>query len=129
MFVMSVCVCVCDIGDAHLCVYLLWDGVLLNPGMDLRQLLFLLLAEPGLEWLKHPKLLPVFCQHLSLVPAGEERQEDEGLIDILHIKDDAFFWILHMKRWDCLTFKDYDNVITQSNQQRAPVKLNFTFAF
>lgn len=66
---------VCVIADPHLCVYLLWDSVLLDPGMDLSQLLLLLLAEPGLEGLKHSKLLPVFCQHLILVPGGEGRQD------------------------------------------------------
>lgn len=52
----------------YLCVYFLWDGVLLNPRMDLSQLLSLLLGEPGLEGLKHTELLSVFCQNLTLVP-------------------------------------------------------------
>lgn len=52
----------------YLRVYFLWNGVLLNPRMDLSQLLSLLLCEPGLEGLKHSELLLVFCQHLTMVP-------------------------------------------------------------
>lgn len=62
-------------GDRHLCVDFLWDRVLLDPGMNLSELLSLFLAEPGLKGLKHPKLLPVFSQHLILVPGGEERRD------------------------------------------------------
>lgn len=65
----------CVIEDPHLGVDLLRDSVLLNPGMDLGQLLSLFLTEPRLEGLKHPKLLPVFCQHLILVPEGDEGQD------------------------------------------------------
>lgn len=58
--------------DAHLCVDLLRDSMLLDPGMDFSQLFSLFLAEPRLEGLKNPKLLPVFCQHLILVPGQED---------------------------------------------------------
>lgn len=57
---------------AHLCVDLLWDSVLLDPGMNFGQLLSLFLAEPRLEGLEHPEFLSVFCQHLILVP-GQTR--------------------------------------------------------
>lgn len=59
----------------HLCVYLLRDSVLLDPGMDAIQFLSLLRGKPGLEGLKQPQLLPVLCQHLILVPGGEQRQD------------------------------------------------------
>lgn len=59
----------CVRADVHLCVDLLWDGVLLDPGMNFSQLLSLVLGEPRLEGLKHPEFLPVICQHLILVPA------------------------------------------------------------
>lgn len=42
--------------------------MLFDPWMDFSQLLSLLLAEPGLEGLKHSKLLPVLRQNLVLVP-------------------------------------------------------------
>lgn len=59
----------CVRADVYLCVDLLWDSILLDPGMNFSQLLSLFLGEPRLEGLKHPEFLPVFCQHLSLVPA------------------------------------------------------------
>lgn len=59
----------------YLCVDLLWDGILLDPGMNFSQLLSLLLGEPGLEGLKHPQLLSVFSQNLVLVP-GRTRSGD-----------------------------------------------------
>lgn len=67
------CACWC----VHLCVDLLWDGILLDPGMNFSQLLPLLLGEPGLEGLKHPELLPVFCQHLVLVPGQTEYRTEQ----------------------------------------------------
>lgn len=79
----------------HLCVDLLWDGVLLDPRMNLGQLLPLLLGEPRLEGLQHPQLLPVLGQHLSLVPGGARRQRQrqrrkvlqERLEELLQIMD------------------------------------------
>ena len=68
----------CVTGDSHLCVDLLWDSVLWDPGMDLSQLLSLLLGEPGLEGLKHPQLLPVFWQHLILVPGRDEKPSSKN---------------------------------------------------
>lgn len=59
----------------HLCVDLLGDSVLLDPGMNFSQLLSLFLAEPRLEGLEHPEFLSVFCQHLILVPGCTTRQQ------------------------------------------------------
>lgn len=60
--------CTCTAAYTTLCVNLLWDSVLLDPGVDLSQFLSLFLGEPGLERLKHPEFLPVLCQHLILFP-------------------------------------------------------------
>lgn len=55
---------------SHLSVDFLWDGVLLDPGVDQGQLLTLILVEPWLERLKQSQLLPVLSQYLILVPGG-----------------------------------------------------------
>lgn len=85
----------CVFRDLHLCVDLLWDSVLLDPGMDLSKLLSLLLAEPRLQGLKTSKLLPILCQHLILVPDGHETQgKDKGLILCVQERQYKFLIIL-----------------------------------
>lgn len=65
----------------YLGVDLLWDALLLDPGVHLGQLLALRGGEPGLQGLHQQQLVAVLLQHLRLVPAhrgahvGESSQE------------------------------------------------------